>query len=321
MSEGGRLRTDVTHDFIRGNATSDYTVAFALTDGAPVAPANDYRRWLIEHDRLSSLDQKIRENPEVGKLIGAFHAYLWGDGRSTGAIKQLQDLGIGKMWLGYDADGSPMSPRSHRGGQRGRIPRRPLQQLGQRPRSRHCRHSRRTVARPVWPQACVHDENCEPETGFGGRAACYLSSQALADAEPQHHYLASRIDSMTANGGHSYFLDVDATGEVFRDHSPGHPMTQAQDRANRLARMRELPEGLDLVLGSETVGSWANQMLAFSHGSTTPVSPGLWKAKQDKETWGRLLSGRKARGVLQAGRTPLCALTSCSAQATGCSLS
>ncbi|WP_052863932.1 glycoside hydrolase [Streptomyces niger] len=290
VSQGGRLHTAASHDFRRADGTGDYTVALSLTDGSPVAAAKDYRRYLASKGQLGSLKAKIRKNPEVAKLIGAPHAYVWGDGRSKETVARLKKLGISRMWFGYDADGDPMSKEAVAAAQKAGYLVGPYDSWdnAQDPKSADT-----SVAKwpdRVWPDGCVHDADGKPVGGFGGRG-CYLSSQALAAAEPGHHYLADRVRDMSANGVHSYFLDVDATGELFRDHTPGHPMTQAKDRANRLQRMRgvsggALTGGRPLVLGSESAGSWANQVLDFSHGSSTPVHDGLWKAERDKETWG-----------------------------------
>ncbi|MFI8994651.1 glycoside hydrolase [Streptomyces sp. NPDC053542] len=289
-STGGRLRTAASHDFSRADGTDDYTVAFSLTDGSPVAAAKDYRRYLASKGQLGSLKQKIRENPEVAKLTGAPHAYVWGDGRSAKTVERLKKLGISRMWLGYDADGDPMPKEAVAAAKKAGYLVGPYDSWdnAQDPKSADT-----SVAKwpdRLWPDGCVHDADGKPAGGFGGRG-CYLSSQALADAEPRHHYLADRAKAMTAGGVNSYFLDVDATGELFRDHTPGHPMTQGQDRKNRLERMRgvsggALTRGRPYVLGSESAGSWANQVIDFSHGSSTPVHDGLWKAERDKKTWG-----------------------------------
>ncbi|TQK50473.1 hypothetical protein FBY35_0806 [Streptomyces sp. SLBN-118] len=43
----------------------------------------------------------------MARLIGAFHAYLWGDGRSKESVERMRALGLDRMWLGYDADARP----------------------------------------------------------------------------------------------------------------------------------------------------------------------------------------------------------------------
>lgn len=286
-ADKGRLRTTAEHTFDRGEGTRAYTVTFALTDGNAVAPAADYRSWLAERGRLGSLKRKIAKNPATEKLLGAFHAYTWGTARTAEGVRQLRKLGVDRMWLGYDAGPDPMDKAAVDAAKKAGYLVGPYDSFanGQDPKSADSP----TSAWPgtVYPDYCVRDAEGRPETGFGGRG-CYLSSQAFEQSEPRRHHLADRTRSMVANGADSYFLDVDATGELFRDHAKGHRMTKAKDRTNRLARMKRIAEHGKggLVLGSETAGAWANQALAFDHGGGTPVADGLWKLQKDREKWG-----------------------------------
>ncbi|WP_043264250.1 glycoside hydrolase [Streptomyces sp. CT34] len=282
-STGGRLRATAAHDFDSGDGTGDYDVSFSLTDGDPVAPAADYRSYLSQHGQLGSLREKIGKNPAHAKLLGAFHAYLWGEARTAAGVEKLKKLGVDRMWLGYDSGPDPMKADAARAAKKAGYLVGPYDTFanGQDPKTADSP----TSAWPdkVYPDFCVRKADGTPQTGFGGRG-CYLSSRAFEKAEPTKHYLADRTRKMTANGADSYFLDVDATGEVFRDHGAGHEMTKAGDRENRLARMRRIAKGF--VLGSESAQPWANQVLAFDHGSGTPVGDGLWKLERDKEKWG-----------------------------------
>ncbi|MET8313116.1 glycoside hydrolase [Rhodococcus erythropolis] len=277
----GRLRSTATHEFSQEKGTGTYTVALSVTDGSPIAPALDYRSLLGEQGGLRTLQQKIAENPDTAKLIGAFHAYLWGDARTPEAIRQLHDLGITKMWLGYDSDDQPMTREAvETATNYGFL-------VGPYDTFANAQDPSGEVDNPssswpdgIWPDACVVGKSGDLEGGFSGRG-CYLSSEALA-ADPE--LVASRVAAKLGNGVNSYFLDVDATGEVFDDYNPDHRMTQSKDRQNRIDRMKVI--GKDLVLGSETAGSWANSVVSFSHGSSTPVMNGLWKAERDKANWG-----------------------------------
>ncbi|WP_406211804.1 glycoside hydrolase [Streptomyces decoyicus] len=282
-STGGRLRATAAHAFDAGEGTRDYDVSFSLTDGNPVAPAADYRAYLAQHGQLGSLRKKIRKHPANGKLLGAFHAYVWGDARTASGVDKLKKLGVDRMWLGYDADSRPMNTQAVRAAKKAGYLVGPYDTFdnGQDPKSADTPSS----AWPgrVYPDFCIRKADGTPVTGFQGRG-CYLSSRAFEKAEPTKHYLADRTRTMVANGSDSYFLDVDATGEVFRDHGKGHEMTKAGDRAMRLARMQRLAK--NLVLGSESSQAWANKVLAYDHGSGTPVDDGLWKLERDKKTWG-----------------------------------
>ncbi|MGW0532967.1 glycoside hydrolase [Streptomyces sp. NPDC003032] len=280
---GGRLRATAEHAFDGGEGTRDYSVTFALTDGDPVAPAADYRSYLAERGRLGSLKRKIAKNPATGRLLGAFHAYTWGDARKAPAVEQLRKLGVDRMWLGYDGEPYPDKAAVGATKKAGYLVG-PYDSFanGQDPKAADAPNA--VWPGTVYPDFCVRDAKGGPETGFGGRG-CYLSSQAFEQAEKKHHYLADRTRAMVANGADSYFLDVDATGELFRDHGKGHRMTKAEGRENRLARMRRIADQ-GLVLGSETAQAWANKALAFDHGGATPVADGMWKLQKDREKWG-----------------------------------
>ncbi|BCK71404.1 hypothetical protein Srufu_053570 [Streptomyces libani subsp. rufus] len=282
-STGGRLRTTAAHAFDAGEDTRDYEVSFALTDGNPVAPAADYRSYLAQRGQLGSLRRKIRQNPANGKLLGAFHAYVWGDARTVSGVGRLKQLGVNRMWLGYDAGPDPMNAAAVRAAKKAGYLVGPYDTFanGQDPKSADSPTS--VWPGRVYPDFCIRKADGSPEGGFGDRG-CYLSSRAFERAEPRKHYLADRTRSMVANGADSYFLDVDATGVLFRDHGKGHEMTKADDRAMRLARMRRLSK--NLVLGSESAQAWANQVVAYDHGSGTVDADGLWKLERDKKTWG-----------------------------------
>ncbi|EPH44355.1 glycoside hydrolase [Streptomyces aurantiacus] len=283
-TSGGHLRTTAAHTFDAGAGTRTYTVTFALTDGSPIAPAADYRAYLAERGRLGSLKDKIRRNPATKRLLGAFHAYGWGEARTAAGVRRLRGLGVDRMWLGYDAGPGPMGKKAVAAAKKAGYLVGPYDTFanGQDPKSADSPTS--VWPGTVYPDFCVRDADGKPRTGFGGRG-CYLSSAAFERAEPARHLLADRTRAMVRNGADSYFLDVDATGELFRDHSAAHPMTKAGDRAHRLARMRRIA-GSGLVLGSESAQAWANKAVAFDHGSATPVADGMWALQKDREKWG-----------------------------------
>ena len=281
-SDGGRLLATSVHTFSHREATEDYQVDFSLTAPAPTAPALDYRSWLAQHGQLVTLRQKIAANPAVARLLGAFHAYLWGSARTTQGVQQMQALGLTRMWLGYDADGDPMTPQAVTAAEKAGYLVGPYDSWanGQDPATADSPTA--TWPGQVYPGFCVHQQDGTVLSGFHGQG-CYLSSQAFAQ-QPQ--YLAQRTRQMTANGADSYFLDVDAAGQLYDDYTPGHQMNQSQDEADRLARMRRLSGPDHLVLGSEAAHSWASPVIDFSHGSQTPAADGLWPLENDRSVWG-----------------------------------
>lgn len=283
-STGGRLDATGVHTFSARENTDTWTTPIALTSPSPVAGASDYRQWLLTHHQLTSLTEKIAANPAVGSLLGAFHAYLWGSARTSAGIADLHDLGITRMWLGYDADNNPLAaPATTEAKQDGYLVA-PYDtwETGVAPYSGDAGDPTVWPA-GVYPSYCIQQADGRDMPGFHN-TGCELSSQAFA--EPTTSYLAARTDQMVANGANSYFLDSDAAGDLYDDYSPAHPMNQQQDARNRLNRMGELSSDRHLVLGSEDAGSWANQVVAYSDGSSTPAAPGLWPLERDRSTWG-----------------------------------
>ncbi|WP_409060899.1 glycoside hydrolase [Streptomyces sp. SYP-A7185] len=287
-SKAGRLNSTARHEFSRREQTRDYTVHFSLTDPSQVSSATDYRAYLDQHDKLRSLKRKIEENPEIGRLLGAVHAYAWGDARTAKGVNELRKLGVSRLWLGYDADDKPMDERAVRAAKRNGYLVGPYDSYANGQPAESADNPSSKWPGSVYPDFCVRDWTGKVKEGFGGRG-CYMSSQAFEQAEhagPGGHYLTDRAKKITANGATSYFLDVDAAGELFTDSSKSHRMNKKQDRANRLKRMRRLASDHRFVLGSESAGAWATPVLAFDHGGQTPVADGLWKLEKDKEKWG-----------------------------------
>ncbi len=91
-NDGGQMRLRFTHEFTRNNVVKQYGFRFVLGPESPIEPAREYRRWLQSRGEFVSLTKKIKHTPDAAKLLGAVHAYLWGD-----AILSVDDI---KDWKG-----------------------------------------------------------------------------------------------------------------------------------------------------------------------------------------------------------------------------
>ena len=69
----------------------------------------------------------------------------------------------------------------------------------------------------------------------------------------------------------SWFIDCDATGEIYDDYSAKHITTQEQDLKARLQRMDYISQEKGMVVGSEGGNDFASSTIAFAHGIETPV--------------------------------------------------
>lgn len=78
----------------------------------------------------------------------------------------------------------------------------------------------------------------------------------------------ARMEDITANqpAFNSWFIDCDATGEVYDDYSPEHITTQQEDLKARMDRMAYIRDHYGLVIGSEGGHDFAASTIAFAHG-------------------------------------------------------
>ncbi len=79
--DGGRLSVRFAHEFKRNWEKKEYGLLIRLGDISPVEPAKQYREWLVESGQFVSMKDKIKNIPDVEKLLGAAHIYLWGNAR------------------------------------------------------------------------------------------------------------------------------------------------------------------------------------------------------------------------------------------------
>jgi len=290
LSESGeRLFAVATHNFRRRDGFPPYEIEIWPGGDSPVSPALEVRQWLVEAGQYATLDQKARANPEAAKLLGAAHAYIYGDGRSLEFLRELARMGVDRMWLGFDENTGQDENIV------GREYIEEAEKLGyligpydtfdnaQDPGSADSLES--VWGSDIYPTGCIVTERGEIQKGFAGRG-CELSSEALALREPEERNMENRIVQRSRAGINSYFLDSDAFGDLYDDYSKAHPMTPALDRRNRLARMRIIAEKHRLVLGSEGGAAWSAPVIAFAHGTEAVSNALLWALQRDKQRYG-----------------------------------
>ena len=79
MQRNGELCIKVKHTFTK--LSQNRRVGFLISFAKPslLAPAKAFRRYYLRHNKEVTLKDKIYKNPRVKRLIGAPHAYVWGD--------------------------------------------------------------------------------------------------------------------------------------------------------------------------------------------------------------------------------------------------
>ena len=278
------LQARLTHQFSPG--AEKIELLFAIRPPEPLAPALFYREFLKERGQFKSFADKAV--PDLPRLFGAPHAYVWGNGRDLAFLDDLKTLGIDRMVLSYDQD-----PRG-----KGHIVRPDylakavgMGYLAGPYDSFDNGQPAATADTPVaiwpgdlYPTGCVIEADGKPKTGFANRG-CYMSTEAIA-RYPGPFIPGQRYAGHKAAGANQVFVDVDAFGEFFDDHSPDHPMTMAQDRANRLMRMGLGIDTYTLVIGGENVTAWSSGVNHYSHGTAQAHVSAVWAILSNRERFG-----------------------------------
>ena len=284
---GDRIGADLVHEFQARDGKRVHEIDIGFGDGSPIAPALEYRARLHATGKFPTLAQKARANPDVAKLAGAMHMYTWGDGRKPEFIADLAKLGVTRAWIGYDQD--PNGEQQILAGREFVAAAKaagflvgPYDTYNNAMDPKTGDYVSRWPGR-IWPDGCVVNRDGKPRTGFAGRG-CELSSAAMQRLEPTLKPIAKRLDAMLRDGANSYFLDVDAFGELHDDWSPAHPMTVFQDQANRLARLRTA-RNRGIVLGSEEGVAWSLALVDFVHGAGGTRNAAIWA--EPKGTYGK----------------------------------
>ncbi|MES2141278.1 MAG: glycoside hydrolase [Pseudomonadota bacterium] len=287
--ENKQLYLISSHNFLKRDHFPKYEIFIHSTGNSPISPALDYRQLLMEENKFVSLKQKILENANVNKLLGAFHVWVWGDGKNIEMLHKFDTLGIKHLWIGYDA--SPVKGEDN-------IDKTYVQTAenmgyliapydsfdnAQNPKTSDSITS--TWPNHLWPEACIRYPNGSILSGFGNRG-CYLSAEALRLRESKEKNIAQNIATMVSKGDNSLFLDCDAASPLYEDYSKQHPMTRIEDLEDRIERMRYISSAKKLVLGSETGLSWSSEVIAYNNGGFLSFSQAFWPCLKDKKQFG-----------------------------------
>lgn len=187
----------------------------------------------------------------------------WGKGFTTDILEEMKHSGIDRAWIGLDNwENAFVNPQlAETASQQGYL-------IG--PYDSY--HSIHEPGKEEWKTAAFEDQSLyetavitnrdgSKETGFKGvgrKLNPTLTMPAVRQRVEQ--ILASRLPF------NSWFVDCDATGEIFDDYSPEHITTQQQDYQARLERMEYIGSEKGMVVGSEGGNDFASPVIAFAHG-------------------------------------------------------
>ncbi|QWI73231.1 hypothetical protein ER45_029260 (plasmid) [Bacillus mycoides] len=191
----------------------------------------------------------------------------WGQKESTDVLNNMKQSGIKKAWIGLPSwEKGLMNPKMVE----------EVNKMGYLIGPYDSYHSIHEVGSREWNTAFFKDstlydnativnEKGEKIKGFGGKGRKLNPTLSLPSVK-------QRVGDILQDGipFNSWFVDCDATGEVYDDYSPNHITTQEQDLKARLQRMKYISQEKYMVVGSEGGNDFANNEIAFAHGIETP---------------------------------------------------
>ena len=141
----------------------------------------------------------------------------------------------------------------------------------------------------LYENATIRDKDGKKLEGFQGTGRKLNPTLSMPSVK-------SRVGKIIDEGYdfNSWFVDCDATGEIYDDYSKNHITTQSQDLEARLKRMSYIRDDKNMVVGSEGGNDFASTTIAFAHGLETPafswVDPDMNKNKDSEYYVGRYYS-------------------------------
>lgn len=282
-----------------GTLGSDRQICILLTKNGYVGMAQKYREFVKASGRFVSLEEKIRENPATAGMIGApdLKIYIYTNRRNEPRLRawsepvldgyervhttfvqvgeiadEMKEAGIenalvllgGWNRAGYDREHIDMWPPAEKaGGTEG------LARASRKVREDGYIFSLHDNYQDIYPDSPSYDEGLvmkHPDGSVqlggiwdGGLCRLVCSSQALALADKV-------IDQVEAHTEvNSYYLDTTTSAPLYECYDENHPMTRAEDRANKRAILEKLRDK-GWIVGAEAGVDWAVPVAAFFEG-------------------------------------------------------
>ncbi|WP_323161037.1 glycoside hydrolase [Pseudomonas fluorescens] len=212
----------------------------------------------------------------------------WGSTFSLDTIKQLQNAGLSRLWLGLGEgwEGGLWHPETIKAGVAAGYLIAPYD-------SYETALSR--GENPDWTTAHLGDRanlECAIVKSDGTLKSGFQQSGHYTDPRCVRPLLEQRVAAIRdAAGFNSWFLDAYATGMLFDSYRPGATMTQAQNAEGNIGASRWINEVLKLPAGSEDGNATTAQGVLFAHGMQTPVI-GWGDVEMSKKTESRYFAGK-----------------------------
>lgn len=222
-------------------------------------------------DALLALDQRNpAERIELHKqalyenLPGVFvDVEKWYNQDSVDILREMKEAGIDRAWIGLNSwEQAYQKPQLVEEAVRNGYLIGPYDSY----------HSIHEPGKEQWITAAFPDaslyENATVENEKGDKIAGFQNTGRKLNPTLAMPSVKQRVGGILDTGlpFNSWFVDCDATGEVYDDYSAEHPTTKQQDVAARLERLDYITGEQGMVVGSEGGNDYAANSIAFAHG-------------------------------------------------------
>jgi hypothetical protein len=248
-----------------------------LNSGGHVALAKRYRQHAKDAGLLKTFNEKMRERPQLDKLLGAVNVWCW-DNNAVPIVKDMFEAGIDRILWSHRLDPDQLKQLNARGVLTSRYDiYQDLMDPAQFPKIRYTHPDWTTEG---FPSDIVLNQQGQPIRGWeievkGSQEM--VPCAVLCDLRAPD-YALKRIDRELQS--HPYqcrFIDT-TTATPWREcYHPDHPMTRTQSRVAKMNLLALVSDHFKLVCGSETGHDAAvpycdyfEGMLGTSATSSTP---------------------------------------------------
>lgn len=217
------------------------------------------------YENLNEPDKiQVNKYALAANLPGVFQdAGGWMEQETTGLLRQMRESGIHQAWIGLNSwEQAYAKPELVDA----------AADAGYLIASYDSYHSIHEPGNEKWitarfqdaslyEMASVTNKNGEKEKGFQGVGRKLNPTLSFPEVK-------ERMQTIMEAGlaFNSWFIDCDATGEIYDDYTPEHVTTQRDDLNARLERMAYIRDNTGMVIGSEGGNDFAASTIAFAHG-------------------------------------------------------
>jgi len=242
-----------------------------FNEGGYVAQCKKYRDFIWPKNQVTSLKEKQKRFPAMGKMIGGIHIYVWDDARNVEFAKELKNSGIEKALFLWDANHTPY-PESNFDEN--------LKKLGYATggyelftdlKSRDTAFYEMDTKGPMRFAHTVYPGKFNELAARKSDGLTYFNQYGHTSCpvaiRPE---IYRKVDSKLKEYKHeTFFLDVYQANGLFECYSEEHPLTREQFAQAVVENHRIMEDKYNQYLGGEWGAEYVNAHVAYVHGMMT----------------------------------------------------